>query len=83
MFFYRLTKHGDKKMEKRILVNEYGSRYGVELIFDSWDECIEYENREYGPDGFPNGHDGWDQLRIKILNPDQGPTESGFNPRPV
>lgn len=70
-------------MEKRILVNEYGSRYGVELIFDSWDECIEYENREYGPDGFPNGHDGWDQLRIKILNPDQGPTESGFNPRPV
>lgn len=56
-------------MKERILVNEYGSRYGVELIFDTWEECIQYENENYGTDGFPDSHDIWDQLRIVIREP--------------
>ena len=56
-------------MEKRILVNEYGSRYGVELTFDSWEECRRYEYENYGPDGFPDSHDIWDQIHVVILEP--------------
>lgn len=54
-------------MKEVALINEYGSRYGVELIFDTYAEMREYEQAVYGEEGFPKGCDVWDQVRITVL----------------
>lgn len=54
-------------MIEKNLVNEYGSRYGVELVFDTYAEMREYEKKEYGEEGFPSGGDVWDQVRVTVL----------------
>jgi hypothetical protein len=54
-------------MKKEILVNEYGSTFGVELMFDTHAEMREYEMDNYGDEGFPKSQDVWDQVRVKVL----------------
>ena len=54
-------------MKEKNLVNEYGSRYGVELVFDTYREMRAYEKEHYGDEGFPNSCDVWDQVRVTVL----------------
>ena len=65
-------------MKEKNLVNEYGSRYGVELVFDTYREMREYEKEHYGDEGFPNSCDVWDQVRVTVLEKED--PEGSLNP---
>ena len=54
-------------MKEIQLINEYGSAFGVELIFDTYAEMREYEIANYGDEGFPRTQDVWDQVRVTVL----------------
>ena len=54
-------------MKEENLVNDYGSRYGVSLTFDTYAEMREYEMEHYGEEGFPRSQDVWDQVRVTVL----------------